>query len=414
MPKGCWSNPGTAASRPNCWRYWNSTTLIPLNWMLQPHAVRVLQGLQQLEQPEVRKAIHAALSHPSPGVVRTVIEALPRDETSQQALLASGSFASSNSQVRLSALLALAEMPAHSASAQQAINSLKLNSSDRWLTDAGISAAATNGGDVLGLMCKQQQPFGEALMRATEITSEHVARSADGKAINHLVKKLPLAAPDISRRILAGLSKGWPKETTVDLDNKSDDALVELFDALPAGSKGQLIRLAQIWGSEKLAKNAGRIAASLLEIAGNEKTAAPARIDAAQQLITLMSNDLPSATKLLASISPQTPKTAALGMINAVRGSRAPGVGEVILKSMGRTPASRTRTSRYCFPDLKHYDTAQRRAGTRAVSKTLRNQQQALRPSNGQRSKTCRKVLSAVVACQIPIFESSDSTHESH
>ena len=363
------------------------------------HAVRVLQGLQQLEQPEVRKAIHAALSHPSPGVVRTVIEALPRDETSQQALLASGSFASSNSQVRLSALLALAEMPAHSASAQQAINSLKLNSSDRWLTDAGISAAATNGGDFLGLMCKQQQPFGEALMRATEITSEHVARSADEKAINQLVKKLPLAAPDISRRILAGLSKGWPKETTVDLDNKSDDALVELFDALPAGSKGQLIRLAQIWGSEKLAKNAGRIAASLLEIAGNEKTAAPARIDAAQQLITLMSNDLPSATKLLASISPQTPKTAALGMINAVRGSRAPGVGEVILKSMGRmTPASRTQAIEVLIARPETTLTLLNAVQERVLSQQdlALSQQQALlaHPTDNVR-KLAEKVLSA-------------------
>jgi len=308
------------------------------------HAIRVLEGLGQLQNPKVRNGLHGALTHPSGAVVRTAIEALPRNEVSLDALLKSPAFASTNAQVRLSALLALAEMPANEMSAKQAAVSLAQNESDRWLTDAGIAAAATNGGQFLALACKQNAPIAAALLRATEITSEHVARSADSEAIELLVKTLPDASPEISKRVLNGLTKGWPKATPIELSKATDDALVKLFDVLPAGSKGQLIRLAQTWGSEKLAKNADRIAASLLQIAGNEKTPPVARVEASQQLITLMSSRRQIAADLLASITPRTPQSAALGIIDAVRGSRAPGVGNVILDSMKQmTPASRAQ-----------------------------------------------------------------------
>ncbi|MGI9441792.1 MAG: PVC-type heme-binding CxxCH protein [Rubripirellula sp.] len=308
------------------------------------HAIRVLEGLGQLQNPKVRNGLHGALTHPSVAVVRTAIEALPRNEVSLDALLKSPAFASTNAQVRLSALLALAEMPANEMSAKQAAVSLEKNESDRWLTDAGIAAAATNGGQFLALACKQNAPIAAALLRATEITSEHVARSADSEAIELLVKTLPDASPEISKRVLNGLTKGWPKATPIELSKATDDALVKLFDVLPAGSKGQLIRLAQIWGSEKLAKNADKIAASLLQIAGNEKTPPVARVEASQQLITLMSSRRQIAADLLASITPRTPQSAALGIIDAVRGSRAPGVGNVILDSMKQmTPASRAQ-----------------------------------------------------------------------
>ncbi len=308
------------------------------------HAIRVLEGLGQLQNPKVRNGLHGALTHPSGAVVRTAIEALPRNEVSLDALLTSPAFESTNAQVRLSALLALAEMPANEMSAKQAAVSLEQNESDRWLTDAGIAAAATNGGQFLALACKQNAPIAAALLRATEITSEHVARSADSEAIELLVKTLPDASPEISKRVLNGLTKGWPKATPIELSKATDDALVKLFDVLPAGSKGQLIRLAQIWGSEKLAKNADKIAASLLQIAGNEKTPPVARVEASQQLITLMSSRRQIAADLLASITPRTPQSAALGIIDAVRGSRAPGVGNVILDSMKQmTPASRAQ-----------------------------------------------------------------------
>jgi hypothetical protein len=95
------------------------------------HALRTLQGLRQLEVPAVRARLYLALSHPSSGVVRTAIEVLPRDQPSRMALLQSNVFQSSNSQVRLAALLALSEMPAANEAATQVLASLKQNSQDR-------------------------------------------------------------------------------------------------------------------------------------------------------------------------------------------------------------------------------------------------------------------------------------------
>ena len=362
------------------------------------HAVRVLEGLGQVEKAEVRKALHKALSHPSGGVVRTVIEVLPRDEISLNALLRSQAFSSSNSQIRLSALLALAEMPASKESARQVAVSLTQNEADRWLTDAGIAAAATNGGTFLALACQQNAPIAGALLRATEITSEHVARSADGKAVELLVKTLSNASPEVSKRVLSGLTKGWPKATSIELSKETDDALVELFDGLSAGSKGQLIRLAQIWGSEKLAKNAVKIATALLEIAGNEKTDPPARIEASQQLITLMSTRRESVADLLAAITPRTPQSAALGMIDAVRGSRAPKVGDVILESMEEmTPASRSQAILVLLSRPETTTSLLNAIKARELSRedlSLSQQQSLLSHPTGDIRKLAEKVLS--------------------
>ena len=307
------------------------------------HALRTLQGLEQLGNPAVRPSLYAALSHPSNGVVRTAIEVLPRDEASRNALLKSTVFQSPDPQVRLSALLALAEMPAATDAASQVLSSVKQNTQDRWLTDAAISAAATNGGQFLVLACQEKAPITTSLRRATEITAEHVARSADVKAIESLIQSLPSASPEIAGTILLGLSDGWPKATPVRLSKQADASLVDLFSKLPPGAKGQLIRLAQAWGSQTLAKNADKIAASLLKIAADEQAKSETRIESAKQLITLMSNQQQTASDLLDAITPRTPQSTAIGMIDALRESRSPGVGGVILKSMqGMTPAARS------------------------------------------------------------------------
>ncbi len=104
---------------------------------------------------------------------------------------------------------------------------------------------------------------------------------------------------------------------------------------MPAGSKGQLIRLAKSWGSKKLAKNAEKIAATLLDIAGDDDQQENLRIDAAEQLIGLMSEDADTATELLETITPRTAQTTAVGIINSLQDSRAENVGDVLLDADG-------------------------------------------------------------------------------
>ncbi len=78
------------------------------------HALWTLHGLGALDGPDpaAREAAEAALEHPSAGVRRNALEVLPRDERSAARVLASGALRDEDSFVRLSALLALAEMPA--------------------------------------------------------------------------------------------------------------------------------------------------------------------------------------------------------------------------------------------------------------------------------------------------------------
>ena len=76
------------------------------------HALRALDGLGALESSDTRKVLGTALSHPSGGVVRTAIEVMPRDDRGRDMLLDSDVFESADAQVRLSALLAMADMRA--------------------------------------------------------------------------------------------------------------------------------------------------------------------------------------------------------------------------------------------------------------------------------------------------------------
>ncbi len=79
------------------------------------HALWTLHGLGILDgsQPEATKVAVTALRHKSAGVRRNALLVLPRHENSSKAILASGVLDDGDAQVRLAAMLALAEMPAY-------------------------------------------------------------------------------------------------------------------------------------------------------------------------------------------------------------------------------------------------------------------------------------------------------------
>ncbi|MGI9474301.1 MAG: c-type cytochrome, partial [Rubripirellula sp.] len=311
------------------------------------HALRTLDGLDVLTKEAARESLHQALSHPSAGVIRTAIEVLPRDAVSRQALLESNALQSEDAQIRLSALLALAEMPPSPDAAREILSVMPRNQSDRWLRDAATSAAATNGGEFLKLVCGEPANQSAPMADVVAIVAQHLARSTDETAIVNLLPSLPEAGPAVSVAIVRGFANGWPKSTKLELAPEADASLVTLLSALPAASKGRLIRLGQTWGSQNLAKNAGVIAASLMETASSDEHDPMLRIDAAKQLITLMSEDAEVAADLLDAITPRTPQSAAIGMIAALQASRAPGVGKTILNAMdAMTPAGRVESIR--------------------------------------------------------------------
>ncbi len=179
------------------------------------------------------------------------------------------------------------------------------------------------------------------------IVSEHVARSADVLAVSKVLEVLGDAPAEIRASVIEGWSKGWPKQKQIELAADADERLLSIFDRLDAGSKGQFIRLASAWGSQRLAKNAKMIADSLLQIAADEAASGTDRIDAASELIGLMSEDEDVAAKLLDSVTPRTDQATAIGMVNALQRSRAEGVGDLMVEQMtNMTPGTRSAAIR--------------------------------------------------------------------
>jgi putative membrane-bound dehydrogenase-like protein len=364
------------------------------------HALWTLDGLGMFgADGEYREALVGALGHPSSAVARAAVTMMPRDAAGRDAIIQSDAAGSTDAQVRLAALLALAETPPSAESASVALAALTsvVNANDRWILDAATSAAATSASEFLTLAANRSNVT-DALIERAEIVAEHMARNEDAEATAAVIRSLAGADARLRDAIVRGWSEGWPKASEAKLDAAADEQLLALFDALSPGAKGQLIRLAQVWGSEKLTNNAKMIANSLMKIATDEDVDGDQRVQAASELIGLMDRDLEVAAELLESISPRMPQATAAGFLQALRRSRADGIGEVILEQMARfTPSARQEALRVMLarPDTTS-DLLDAMAAKKIASQDLAlDQQQALlaHPDRDIRNRA-REVLS--------------------
>ena len=110
---------------------------------LNPPAVHALWTINALGGDEP-KVVADALHHPSASVRKAAVDVLPRTTESLAVLLKSGVLNDSDAQVRKSALLTLAEMPASTEAGTAAYVTLmeKQNLADRWIPDAVTIAGA--------------------------------------------------------------------------------------------------------------------------------------------------------------------------------------------------------------------------------------------------------------------------------
>jgi putative membrane-bound dehydrogenase-like protein len=119
------------------------------------HALWTLHGVGALDgpkaHPEALAAARRALGHPSPGVRKAALDVLPRTSEIAEALLAAKVLEDPDAQVRKSALLALAEMPATDAAggAVYAFLASPRNANDRVLADAAAIAACKHDSSFL-------------------------------------------------------------------------------------------------------------------------------------------------------------------------------------------------------------------------------------------------------------------------
>jgi putative membrane-bound dehydrogenase-like protein len=302
------------------------------------HALWTLHGLGALagSNAEALAATVTALKHKSAGVRRNAALVLPPTKTSAEAILKAGLLRDVDPQVKLAALLALADMPPSRANVSgELIAALmdKLLLQDRWLRDAATSAAAAHAFELLHDLATWHWIRKEEPTRLTpfvERIAEHYARGAPIKTINALLKGLPAELESLQAAIIAGLVRGWPKDHPAKLDAQAEKALADLAPRLPLATRGQLVLLSERLGSKALAKYAAEIAAGLLTEVTDEKASASVRVAAAVRLIDFRPTDAAAVKKLLALVTPRTSPELARGILSAVGHSEAPVTGQAL------------------------------------------------------------------------------------
>jgi putative membrane-bound dehydrogenase-like protein len=308
------------------------------------HALWTLRGLGALDNKELaRRVASAGLGHPSSGVVKATIDVLPRSAEFARMLLDSRVFEHEDGQVKLAAVLALAEMPEDMAA--DAIVSLTQREdyqNDRWLPDALVAAAAAQNRSFLFAAIHQGKKPSQLLLKSASIVGEHFGRGADPAAVTLLRDLRPTANREVLGGVLAGVSKGWPKDSGLKLSTDQEESLVAAFKLLSAEQHSPLIALAKRWNTRALEAYSTEIAKSLLVQLQDDKASENERIAAAVQLIEFRPLDEKAAMPLLDLITPRTSPEFAAGLFDALRGSENPLVGEEIVVRLAQwTPAVR-------------------------------------------------------------------------
>src|SRR5262249_7409257 len=99
---------------------------------------------------------------------------------------------------------------------------------------------------------------------AVATVANHYARGAPVETAGALLLVLSDADDRLAEAVLDGLSTGWPKDKPVKLTDETEKAMARLFEHVSTVGKGQIVRLATMWGSRAFEKQAAEIGKTLL------------------------------------------------------------------------------------------------------------------------------------------------------
>jgi putative membrane-bound dehydrogenase-like protein len=153
-----------------------------------PAALHALWTLKGLGQATAGLAL-GAFKHPVPAVRKAAIEVCPRDTESTRAILSANLLSDSNAQVRLSAMLALSEMPAGDQEAGKAVAQAMRkpeNANDRWIPDAATAAAARHDAGFLSAVLASAREAKAAKPQAAERTDNLLANGSFEEVVGTL------------------------------------------------------------------------------------------------------------------------------------------------------------------------------------------------------------------------------------
>ncbi len=311
------------------------------------HALWTMHGLGAFAapKPEQWEILKTGLAHPEAGARHAALGVLPRTAAGSAALLASKTLTDDDPHVRLEALVALSEMPASPKAAGAVLTMLQepRNADDRWIPSGAIAAAAASPLDfLLAAAARDKLTNGTAVAQTVRVVAGHLARQAPDGAVSRLLPALAKARPAVTEALMAGFAAGWPARRPVKLDAPAEAALLALPKQLSPGGAMQLAGLVERWGLQGQFKSlTGGVKKALLARIADAKLAEADRLAAARDLLAV-AGDAASATALLNEITPQAAPSLTRGLLEALGGSAADGVGAALVKRWAElTPTAR-------------------------------------------------------------------------
>jgi hypothetical protein len=247
------------------------------------HALWTLHGLGELhEDSNNREALDVALRalhHPVTAVRRAALMTLPKTQEvldhvldaeflpdadvpgDMDYTLPTHTMTVADPQLRLAALLALAELPSHEKAGQAAAELLMIeeNVNDRWMRDGIAAAAANNDESFLTRAFEKNLPenadstFQANVGSVIETVSRHYALGEDSQAsVSELFIKLNDAHPVIKEGFLSGIADGWPDDRAPSFSSSQRDQLRTLRSDTDESLHEHLNTISDRWGISDL------------------------------------------------------------------------------------------------------------------------------------------------------------------
>ncbi|WP_339733605.1 PVC-type heme-binding CxxCH protein [uncultured Gimesia sp.] len=292
-------------------------------------------GEQFKASDEMVRCLKNGLSHPSAGVRRNTVAVLPIDELGMQLLLAHRRlFDDSDLQVRLQAILTLADMPA-SDQAGKLVAELASKETDGILVDGLTSAAAAHAVPFLqSVTSRKTRVSTDANLQIVRTIAEHIARGKpNAQTLISILAGMQDTNPEVASAILNGLTDGLPAKFTIAKSASMDSALVTTFKNVDAGAKVKLIQLANQCHTDALDEYADEMIASLVEKLGDEDAEPEKRAIAARDLVSFRANDDKVVSEIVDQINAQTPPDLADKFFEAIGLSKSQSAGKIVIEA---------------------------------------------------------------------------------
>ncbi|OWK38016.1 PVC-type heme-binding CxxCH protein [Fimbriiglobus ruber] len=302
------------------------------------HALWTLDGLGAIGQYPAE--VKAALKHKSAAVRRAAVQLVAHagGDAGVNALLESGALADADVQVRLAALLAIADAKPSAECGKAVAEALaKVEGADDKVYGEALTAAAA-AQDVYFLAAAGSHTYAPRGLAVVQMVAKHYASGKSAGSLNEVLTTLATAKPDVTEAILNGFSAGWPDGKKAALTADGEKAVATLLTKAPAAARGRVLRLAGVWGVKGLDAQMAEIAKGLLTIVADAKADDTARVDAAKQVVEFAGGDDTTAAKLLDAVTAQASPQFAAGVFDALAGAKAKNLGPAVVAKLGSLP----------------------------------------------------------------------------